>query len=310
MPVIDALLATDRGVHAVATVGEAPPGARQAAAMLTNRQVRDLTTGDEGWWALAGDHELWRAPHGGSPEHVATLSGPAATCVLPVPDKVLVGTEEARLLAWDGQAVTSLRGFDEAETRSSWYTPWGGPPAVRSLAVADDGAVYVNVHVGGILRSDDGGASWRATIDVEADVHEVATAAGRPETVVAATARGLAVSRDRGATWQVTDAGLHATYCRAVAVSGDTVYLSASTGPSSNSAALYRGDLDGEVLVRCTDGLPDWFASNVDSRCVAARDDSAVLGTAEGEAYASTDSGRTWARLAAGLPAVRAVTLA
>jgi hypothetical protein len=31
--------------------------------------------------------------------------------------------------------------------------------------------VYVGVHVGGIIRSDDGGETWTDTIDLHVDVH-------------------------------------------------------------------------------------------------------------------------------------------
>ena len=37
---------------------------------------------------------------------------------------------------------------------------------MRTIAAGAEGELYVNVHVGGILRSDDDGASWRPTIDI------------------------------------------------------------------------------------------------------------------------------------------------
>lgn len=293
-----ALIATDRGVFDPST---------GACVALEDQRVDDLAAG--GRWAVVDGQELWHADDGTQLQRVATLTGPAATCVLPLEAGALVGSEDARLWSWNGHALERVPAFDHAESRSSWYTPWGGPPAVRSLATADDGTLYVNVHVGGILRSDDGGATWAPTIDVDADVHEVATVSRRPATVVAATARGLAVSHDHGQTWTVSDAGLHATYCRAVAVTGETVYLSASTGPSSTSAAVYRGGLDGRALTRCTAGLPEWFSANVDTRGLAARDDVALVGAPDGEVYVSTDEGATWSRLQAGLPPIRAVAL-
>lgn len=303
---IEALLATDEGVYLVVAPGAGGSDARRA---LAGRRVDDLATDRGGWWAVVDGHELWRAAHDGRVEHLASVSGPAVTCMALLGDRAILGTDEAHLLRVDGSAAQRLTGFDEADSRASWYTPWGGPPAVRTMATADDGTLYVNVHVGGILRSDDAGASWRPTIDIEADVHEVTTVPGRPDTVVAATAHGLAISHDRGDTWAVTDAGLHATYCRAVAVGGETVYLSASTGPSSTSASVYRGNLDGRELVRCTTGLPRWFPANVDSRALAARDGTAFLGAPDGGAYTSADAGETWTRLVTGLPTVRAVTL-
>lgn len=303
------VLATDDGIHLVAAVDDPASVSSPQPGPLAGRHVDDLAGHGGGWWAVTDGTDLWQEPASGSVRHVVSVAHDVATCLLPWGDGALVGTEAAHLVRVAGSTVARLPGFDEAESRSTWYTPWGGPPAVRTLAAADDGTLYANVHVGGILRSDDGGTSWRPTIDVDADVHEVTTVPGQPDTVVAAAARGLARSTDRGRTWTVTDAGLHATYCRAVAVGAGTVYVSASTGPSSQQAAVYRGDLAGDRLVRCATGLPEWFAGNVDSRCLAAAGDTAVIGAPDGDVYVSGDRGGSWARLPAGLPTIRAVAL-
>ena len=100
----------------------------------------------------------------------------------------------------------------------------------------------MNVHVGGILRTDDGGGAWTPTIDIDADVHHVTTAEGM---VLAACAGGLSVSTDRGVTWSTRTDGLDARYSRAVAVCGDAVLVSASNGPRGGKAAVYRGPLAG-----------------------------------------------------------------
>jgi hypothetical protein len=92
-----------------------------------------------------------------------------------------------------------------------------------------------------------------------------------------------------------------------VAVAGDDVLVSASTGPFTERAAVYRRPLDDGAFERCIEGLPEWFPSNVDSGCLAASGAEVVLGTDEGEVYRSNDAGRTWERTATLLPAIRAV---
>ena len=206
----------------------------------------------------------------------------------------VVGTAEAHLVRADGRDAWILESFEAAEGRAGWYTPWGGPPDTRSLAVAGDGTLYVNVHVGGIVRSDDGGETWRPTIDVDADVHQVVVAGDR---VVAATAYGLATSTDRGATWTFSTDGLHGAYARAVAVAGDWLLLSASTGPSTDRAAVYRRPLDagdGVPFERCT----DWFGANIDTGLLtAARDGTSVaLAGPHRHLAVSSDAGASWAR--------------
>ena len=257
-------------------------------------------TGLAGEWTLTGGRALWRGT-----ELVAELDGPAATCVLPTADGVFVGTEQAHLLRFVDGVVEQVVSFDEAEGRDRWYTPWGGPPDVRSLAAGADGSVYVNVHVGGILRSADGGRTWRPTIDVDSDVHQVVAPDGA---VLAATAYGLARSGDGGREWTFLTDGLHATYSRAVTVAGDAVLVSVSRGPGGQEAAVYRL-VDG-AFERCRDGLPEWFSDNVDTACLVADGQLVALGTDDGSVFVSTDAGRRWERAATGLGPVTGLTLA
>lgn len=157
---------------------------------------------------------------------------------------------------------------------------------------------------GGILRRDDDG--WHPTIDLHTDVHQVITADGL--VLAALGAGGLAVSTDRGVTWQRRTDGLHATYCRAVAVADDTVIVSASEGPAGHRAALYRTPLDHDApLERCSAGLPDWFDSNIDTHTLAAVGRHVFAGTRRGIVFHSDDAGRTWQRLRDGLPPIRCI---
>jgi hypothetical protein len=248
-----------------------------------------------GDWALVEGRRVWR----GGDWLGGELDGPAATCVLPLDGGVLVGTAEAHLVRMPGgERVPS---FEDAPGRDRWYTPWGGPADIRSLASAPDGTLYVNVHVGGILRSTDGGETWAPTLDMDLDVHQVVVA--DDGTVLAATARGLATSADKGETWAVVDEGLPATYARAVALAGDTVLLSVSTGPDGRRAALYRRPRAGNgPFRRSAIGLPGTFPGNIDTFCLVADGDRAALGTFAGRVYASHDAGASWATVAAGPP--------
>lgn len=258
---------------------------------LAGRQINALA----GDLALVEGRAVWRNGEWvGDP-----LEGPVATCVLPHDGGALVGTVEGHLVALpSGRRLAS---FDDAPGRDGWYTPWGGPADVRSLAAGPDGTLYANVHVGGILRSTDGGGSWEPTLDIDLDVHQVVAAADG--TVLAACARGLAISPDRGDTWTVVDDGLAATYARAVAVASDTVLLSVSTGPDGHRAAVYRRSLHGTgPFRRSAIGLPGTFPGNVDTFCLAADGPIAALGTFAGRVYLSDDAGASWATVAAGPP--------
>ena len=294
MPTIN--VATGDGVHAFDADGSPDVS-------LQGRAITGLARAGDEIWAIVERRELWNRNARGW-RRVADLAAFPATCLASIDGRILVGTSEAHLFRLDGDELRRNDTFDLVDGRDAWFTPWGGPPDTRSLANWNDD-VYVNVHVGGILRSSDGGASWTPTIDVDADVHQVTTAEGL---VLAACARGLAVSRDRGATWTMRIGGLAATYCRAVAVCGDGVLVSSSNGPGGGGAAVYRGSLASGPFERLHAG-EGWFEGNIDSACLDALPDGslAAFGTGEGRIYVSGDAGSTWAERASGLPQVRRV---
>ncbi len=264
-----------------------------------------------GFWAISDYESVWHHPDDGEGGIVAKLGDGRANCLLPSGDGVLVGGSEANLYRLEAGELQRLESFDDVPGRDNWYTPWGGPPDVRSMAQGPDGTIYVNVHVGGVVRSTDGGATWADTMDIDADVHEVIADPDRPGHAYAASARGLGVTTDGASSWRFDTGGLHAGYCRAVAVSGETLFLSASSGSGGSRAALYRrpvGD-DGD-FERCTTGLPEWFSTNLDTFCLAAAGRFVVAGDADGTVYASHDDGATWQTVATGLPGVTCVAIA
>ena len=311
---LDVLIGTASGLFAIGSPTDrtTQPGARVAESepKLPGHEITALVRDDTHIWMILDGRSLGRALEDGTWEEIARVQGAPATCLAASPHGILVGTEEAHLLRLDGRHLVPLDGFETAEGRRAWHTPWGDPPAVRSLAVSREGTLYVNVHVGGVLRSSDGGRTWRPTLDIEHDVHQVAVHPDRPGVVLVAAAVGLGVSRDEGRTWSFATQGLHARYARAVAIADDTIFLSASTGPGGRRAAFYRKPLEGGAFERGGAGLSPWFPSNIDTGCVAAAEATVAFGTDEGEIYLSRDAGRSWEQIATGLPAIRAVSVA
>src|SRR5439155_6574378 len=292
------LVASPEGLHAFDEGGTVGP------VQFAGRAVTAITPSGRERWAAVEGSELWHASDG-SWNHIADLVGLRVACIAATHADVFVGSSEARLFRVSGDRLEPITGFDQADGRSAWYTPWGGPPETRSLSEWDDD-LYVNVHVGGILRTEDRGPHWTSTTDIDADVHQVATAEGL---VLAACAGGLAVSEDRGATWTLRADGLEAPYSRAVTVCGDAVLVSASNGPRGGRSAVYRGALVGRGFERCREGLPEWFDDNIDSSCLDALPDGsfAAFGTSDGRLFGSRDTGSSWSELASGLPATRCV---
>jgi hypothetical protein len=267
---------------------------------LGGREVTALAQDAAGWWVLADGWEVIRL-RDDAIETVASVEDERGRCVLPFGDGALVGTARARLALVRPGSSEMLASFDAADGRDGWYTPWGGPPDTRSLSAGPDGAVFANVHVGGILRATDPRDVWEPTIDVDADVHQVVADPAAADHVVAATALGLAESADGGGSWRFSTDGLHAPYARAVAIDGDVLFLSASTGPRGGRAAVYRRRSARDAFERCDGGLPGWFAGNVDSHCLAAGDGTVVFGTEDGRVFVSADGGGSWEAVADGL---------
>ena len=275
---------------------------------LRDREITALASGTDGWWVLADGREVIRI-RGEEVETIASVEGEAGRCLLPVDDGALVGTADARLAMARPGLAEFVAGFDAAAGRDGWYTPWGGPPDTRSLSAGPDGALYANVHVGGILRAADPHGVWEPTIDIDADVHQVVADPRTAGHVVAATALGLAESSDAGRTWRFSTEGLHAPYARAVALDGDVLFLGASTGPRGGRAAVYRREPGGDVFDKCEGGLPEWFGQNIDSHRLAAANGTAVFGTEEGGVFLSQDGGRSWEVAADGLGPVTSAAI-
>ncbi len=300
MPVL--LVGTRDGFEVIgADVARQPAGHEMTAVART----------PDGFWAISGYESIWHHPDGGEGGVVAKLGEGRANCLLPTDDGLLVGASEASLYRLHGGELRRVGSFDETPGRDRWYTPWGGPPDVRSMAQGPDGTVYVNVHVGGVVRSTDGGASWTDTMDIHADVHEVIADPARAGHAYAASARGLGITSDGAATWRFDSAGLHADYCRAVALGDRMVFLSASAGSGGSRAALYRRPIgDDGPFERCRSGLPEWFSTNLNTFCVAASGSFVAAGDADGTVYVSHDDGVTWEPAATGLPGVTCLAIA
>jgi hypothetical protein len=297
---MDLLIGTEGGLFRLAPDGR--------TTQLLRDPIRHVVAADEGAVALDASGTLWSVDD--TVMEFDEFPAAGATCVLQDEDTVWIGTEGARLLrVRDGEAER-VRAFDALPGRESWSQPGGGPPAVRSIDIDDDGVLYVAVHVGGVWRSVDGGETWLPGLRLEEDVHQVCTVPDYAQTVVAACATGMAISIDAGETWEVDTAGLHSTYARAIAVAGDHVVMSAADGPGAERSGLFRRALDGTIFARCRNGLPaEWWTAHVDTHCLVAWDEFVAAGVGDGTVWVSDDAGEKWRQLAAGLPRITAVAI-
>jgi hypothetical protein len=281
---------------------------------LANQVVRGLAPdGRGGALAIVSGHSLRRRSPNGEWATVAT-SELELSCCMVVRDTIYVGTEDARMLRLSpgGGVLDPIAGFDRVAGRDAWFAGSAivngqrvGPPlGIRSVAANSNGSVlFANVHVGGIPRSTDGGRTWQPTIDINADVHEVCAHPTNPQIVSAASAIGLCMSRDAGATWAIERDGLHASYCSAVAFSGDDILVAASTDHFAAQGRIYRRPIrpDGDT-VAVEAGLPTWLHGIADTGCIATNGSAIAVVDGAGTLYLSTESGLAWSRSSSELP--------
>lgn len=287
---------------------------------LANHSVRALAPdGHGGALAIVDGRLLRRRAPDGVWSTIATAEFNLACCVT-VGDVIYVGTDDARVLRVSAAGeIEQLRGFDGVAGRDKWYAGAAlingklvGPPlGIRSMTATSDGAVLLaNVHVGGIPRSMDGGATWQPTIDVDSDVHEIRAHPNRPGVVVAAAAVGLCTSSDGGTTWEIEQAGLHASYCSAVGFADDDILVAAATDHFAPQGAIYRRGVDEHCpLVTVAGGLPAWLDGIADTGCIATHGSAVAVADKKGNLYVSADTGRTWSRRADGIPTPSSVLI-
>jgi photosystem II stability/assembly factor-like uncharacterized protein len=196
---------------------------------LQNRRVESLST--HGNVILAGTTDgLYRSQDLGQTWAASStgLTEPHLRRLAHHPDLsgvVLAGTEPAGIFVSHDGGQTWRECPEVAELRDQygWYLPYSpGAGCVRGFAFHGR-RVYAAVEVGGLLRSDDGGETWRLVEgssgqprtslkgQIHPDVHSVAVHPRSPDLVLAPTGGGFFRSENGGGSWT----RLYPTYCRA-----------------------------------------------------------------------------------------------
>jgi hypothetical protein len=277
---------------------------------LDGHRVESFTPGPDGaWFAIVDRHEIWQ--HGTDGTWTPRAKSDAElTAVAAVGDTVFAGTGDARVLRVSRSgAVEPLSGFDTLAGRDSWHAV-GIPLQVRSMTATSDGVLLVNVHVGGIPRSVDGGTTWTPTLAVDDDAHQVVAHPTRPEIAVAAASVGLCRSTDGGASWTSTTDGMEMSYARGVAIVGDDVLVTVSDGPWSKRSAVYHAPVDGGPLTKVAGGLPEYLHGNIDTRCIVSDGTGVALVDGDGDVWRSASGYDGFERVADGIAGVTGVAIA
>jgi photosystem II stability/assembly factor-like uncharacterized protein len=313
---------------------EAPGAAWQATGhSLPGRHISSLmfepTRGglfagvhDGGLYASFDGGQTWeRKMRGITQEHVFTLASHEHHGQL----VLYAGTEPAHLFqstdygeTWE--ELPSLRAVPDTD---KWVFP--APPHiahVKNLTFdpRDDHLMYACIEQGALLKTTDGGETWRELSDysrpedpVYRDIHRLVLRPSNPDEMYFTGGAGLYYSADGGETWEhLSTHRARIGYPDALMFSPDeSVMFMAGSACSPGDwrqtndadAAIGRSRDAGRTWELLTRGLPAHIVGNFEAMTMAAWPGGYALfaATTDGDVFASEDEGATWATIASGL---------
>lgn len=263
-------------------------------------------------FAATKSNGLWMSRDGGERWEDAGLPLPKvfSVAVGAADGAVYAGTEPSHLFVSHdhGASWRELEALRDLPSKPEWSfppRPWTSHVSWIAPSPHDPRLLLVGIELGGLMRSDDAGASWQDhRPGAERDVHRLAWHSKRPGRAYEAGGGGAAWSHDGGKTWEATDAGRDHDYCWGLAVhpeDPDTWFLSAAPGPreahdDGRSAAvrIYRWRDKGPWQA-LFGGLPDPLDSM--PYALATAPGWLLAGFGNGDIHASRDDGDSWNRL-------------
>lgn len=266
-------------------------------------------------YLAAYESGVYRTDDGGHDWHQVTSYPSAyAHSVLVHPtdaQTVFVGSEPAAVFRSEdgGENWEECTGFRAVPESDQWgFHAEGRDSHVREVRMApqDPAVMYAGIEVGGMVRSRDGGSTWKQLHGTHDDIHFVNISRARPETVYIATARAPYRSDDEGEHWELINNGLQRRYTLHITAApddADIVLVTVSDNSRRQNPQFYRS----------TTGGHDWKlieSVGSDDDMVVAMDwdpgdpRRVYAGTDRGRIFVSEDRGESWEPIAVSLPTI------
>jgi photosystem II stability/assembly factor-like uncharacterized protein len=282
-----------------------------------------------GLFASDDGGETWSpSSRGITIDHVFTLAAVDG----PDSETLYAGTQPVSLFRSrdDGASWTELPALAAMPGSEKWTFP---PPPhhahTKNLAFdpRDSRVVYAGIEQGALMKSRDGGASWRELDDYAKpedryyrDVHRIVIVPSRPDELFLTTGLGIYHSTDGGERWsRATDESFRIGYPDHLIVSpldNDTLFLSGAAKDPFTWRSSHRAE---GTIMRSRDGGRSWHdagagittdgRANIEALSLAGCADGITLfaGTTDGEVWTSDDGAERWTLAARGLAPVSKV---
>lgn len=231
---------------------------------------------------------------------------------------VYAGTEPSRLFRSrdGGESWEELTALQDIPSKPDWsFPPRPWTSHVRWIAPSphDADVVLVGIELGGLMLTEDGGASFSDHRPGAArDVHCLAWHPSVPARAYEAGGDGAAWSHDGGRSWEEADTGRDRPYAWALALDPadpDRWFVSAAPGPRQA-----HGDENADSVIYRWDGAGPWnavdgpFDSHVYALAIGGGRIFAGLG--DGTLRCSDDGGQSWSDLGERVGGVTALAVA
>lgn len=277
------------------------------------------------YFSADGGHTWQSRMEGLSERHVFTLASVQGS------DGIVLyaGTEPAHLFrSFDyGETWSELTALRQVADTDRWTFP--APPHighVKTIAIdpRDADTLFVGIEQGALLKSTDGGQTFRELTDYSKpedsayrDIHRVLQQRDNPDCLYMTGGIGLYTSQDAGETWEHrTDRTFRIGYPDQMVFSPQDNQVVFMCGSATNpgvwrkshhaDATVVRSGDGGRTWQPSADGLPEHMRGNIEAMSLGNYPGGfdLFLATTNGDVFASSNAGARWDLIVSEIPAI------